>query len=385
MKKMRIKRKMLSLLFIVAMLISLVGCSTAVKNNEIAKETPKTKVYTDMAGRQVTLSTNINKIVLIRSMDVYYMSAILGKDFDKKVVALGLGFKDSDIDGYKKYSEVMDMDKIKSLGSIYDDAISLESVVNLDADLIVVDTQFKSKGCVNKMIEAGLPVVFTDMNSDPFHGVQKSMLMLGEMLGEGDKVKKMVDDANTKTDSVLARVDKLLKAGTKRPKLYFECGNVTPSEIGGTRGDTSNGWGYLWDKLGADNIGVGQGSNPMNPEIVLTANPDLIVIGGANWDPTANIMRMGYYVTKQQASDHLSEYAEKRAGWGDLSAIKNKRLYSVHFNYTVYPYNFCGVEAMAKFLFPDEFKDLNPEKDREEFFDKYMPVKYSGLFSADWK
>ena len=385
MKRMQMKKRVLSLLFILVMLVSLAGCGTASQNKEAAKETPKTKTYTDMAGRQVTLSTNINKIVLIRSMDVYYMSAILGKDFDKKVVALGLGFKDSDIDGYKKYSEVMDMDKIKSLGSIYDDAISLESVVNLDADLIVVDTQFKSKSCVNKMIEAGLPVVFTDMNSDPFHGVQKSMSMLGEMLGEGDKVKKMVDDANTKTDSVLARVDKLLKAGTKRPKLYFECGNVTPSEIGGTRGDTSNGWGYLWDKLGADNIGVGQGSNPMNPEIVLTANPDLIVIGGANWDPNADIMRMGYYVTKEQASEHLGEYAEKRAGWSDLSAIKNKRLYSVHFNYTVYPYNFCGVEAMAKFLFPDEFKDLNPEKDREEFFNKYMPVKYSGLFSADWK
>lgn len=386
---MRIKKVVLSLLLVVIVLVSMSGCGTTTKKEESAKNTAetaaKTKTYTDMAGRKVTLSTDIKKIVLIRSMDVYYMSAILGKEFDKKVVGLGLSFKDSDIDGYKKYSEVFDMDKIKSLGSIYDDAISLESVVNLDPDLIVVDTQFKSKSCVNKMIEAGLPVVFTDMNTDPFHGVQKSMLMLGEMLGEENKVKKMVEDANKKTDSVLAKVDKLLKAGTKRPTLYFEMGNVTPSEIGGTRGDTSNGWGYLWNRLGADNIGVGQGSNPLNPEKVLTANPDVIVIGGSNWDPNADIMRMGYYVTKDQASAHLDKYVQKRAGWSDLSAIKNKRLYAIHFNYTVYPYNYCGVEAMAKFLFPDEFKDLNPEKDRKEFFDKYMPVKYSGLFSADWK
>jgi iron complex transport system substrate-binding protein len=338
-----------------------------------------------MAGRKVKLSANINKIVLVRSMDVYYMSAILGTEFDKKVVALGLNFKDSDIDGYKKYSEVFNMDRIKSLGSIYDDAISLESVVNLDPDLIIADAQFKSKSCVNKMIEAGLPVVFTDMNSDPFHGVQKSMLMLGKMLGKEDKVKNMVEDTNKKTDSVLARVDELLKVGTKRPTLYFECGNVTPTEIGGTRGDISDGWGYLWNKLGANNIGVGQASNPVNPEKVLTADPDVIVIGGANWDPKADIMRMGYYVTKEQVSEHLGEYVEKRAGWSDLSAIKNGRLYAVHFNYTVYPYNFCGVEAMAKFLFPDKFQDLNPEEDRREFFDKYMPVKYSGLFSSDWK
>jgi iron complex transport system substrate-binding protein len=383
---MKTQKVILSLLLIAVMMISLAGCDITNKKEETAKNTtPATKTYTDMAGRKVKLSANINKIVLVRSMDVYYMSAILGTEFDKKVVALGLNFKDSDIDGYKKYSEVFNMDRIKSLGSIYDDAISLESVVNLDPDLIIADAQFKSKSCVNKMIEAGLPVVFTDMNSDPFHGVQKSMLMLGKMLGKEDKVKNMVEDTNKKTDSVLARVDELLKVGTKRPTLYFECGNVTPTEIGGTRGDISDGWGYLWNKLGANNIGVGQASNPVNPEKVLTADPDVIVIGGANWDPKADIMRMGYYVTKEQVSEHLGEYVEKRAGWSDLSAIKNGRLYAVHFNYTVYPYNFCGVEAMAKFLFPDKFQDLNPEEDRREFFDKYMPVKYSGLFSSDWK
>lgn len=388
-KKIQMKRIMLSLLLVVTILVALVGCgNTTAKNNSndtTAATTAKTKTYTDMAGRKVTLSTNIKKIIMVRTMDVYYMASILGKDFDKEVVGIGQSFKTTDIDGYKKYSSVINFDKIKTLGSIYDDAISLEAVEGLDPDIIIVDTQFKDKGCVKKMIEAGLPVVFTDMNTDPFHGVQKSMQMLGKMLGRETKVDAMVKEANQKTDSVLTRVDKLLASGTKRPTLYFECGNVTPKEIGGTRGDASNGWGLLWRRLGADNIGVGQGSNPLNPEKVLTANPDVIVIGGANWDPTADIMRMGYFTTDAQASEHLSEYVQDRAGWSDLSAIKNKRLYSVHFNYTVYPYNYCGVEAMAKFLFPGEFKDLNPEKDRKEFFDKYMPVKYSGLFSVNWK
>lgn len=384
------KKIVVNLLVILMVLMSLAGCSTTSSKNEASNNTTsgstaKTRTYTDMLGRKVTLKANIKKIVMVRTMDVYYMASILGKDFDKEVVGIGESFKDTDIDGYKKYSGVINFNKIKCLGSIYDDAINLESVEAIDPDIIIVDVAFKDKGCVKKMIEAGLPVVFTDMNTDPFHGVQKSMQMLGKMLGRETKVDAMVKEANKKTDSVLARVDKLLAAGTKRPTLYFECGNVTPTEIGGTRGDTTNGWGLLWKRLGADNIGVGQGSNPLNPEKVLTANPDVIVIGGANWDPNADIMRMGYYVTQEQASAHLSEYAQDRPGWSDLSAIKNRRLYAVHFNYTVYPYNYCGVEAMAKFLFPDEFKDLNPEKDRKEFFQKYMPVKNSGLFSADWK
>jgi iron complex transport system substrate-binding protein len=115
----------------------------------------------------------------------------------------------------------------------------------------------------------------------------------------------------------------------------------------------------------------------------LAANPDVIVIGGANWSPNGDIMRMGFYVTSPGASEHLAKYT-KRAGWSDLSAIKNGRLHALHFNYSVHPYNFAGVEAMAKFLYPDKFSDLDPEKDMKEFFDKYMPVKYSGRFSADW-
>ena len=181
----------------------------------------------------------------------------------------------------------------------------------------------------------------------------------------------------------LKELKQLEASNVKKPKLYFECGNVSPSEIGGTRGDISSGWGYLWNKLGADNIGIASKSNSMNPEQVLASNPDVIVIGGANWTPDGNIMRLGFYATPKGASEHLNLYT-KRAGWSDLAAIKNGRLYAIHFNYTVHPYNFAGVEAMAKMLYPKEFADLNPEKDMAEFFNKYMPVKYTGIFSADW-
>jgi iron complex transport system substrate-binding protein len=228
-----------------------------------------------------------------------------------------------------------------------------------------------------------LPVVFTDFNTDPFYGPENSIKMIGKMLGKEEYVNGMADYANGRTAAVLDRVKQLEASNVKKPKLYFECGNVSPTEIGGTRGDTSNGWGYLWDKLGADNIGVGSKNNALNPEQILVANPDVIVIGGANWNPDGNIMRMGFYVTPQSASDHLALYT-KRAGWSDLSAIKNGRLYALHFNYFVHPYSFSGVEAMAKFLYPDKFADLDPEKDMKDFFDKYMPVKYSGVFSADW-
>jgi len=383
MKKIHIKRKVISLLFILVMIISMVGCGTAIKNSE-ASSTPSTAVFTDMVGREVKLSTNIQRIALVRTMDIYMLSSILGKELDTKLVAVGQSFKTGDIDGYNMFSKVYkNLDDMKELGSVYDDAINVESVVDLNPDIIIVDKQFFNKNCIQKMVSAGLPVVFMDNNSDPFYGPLKSMQMVGKMLGKESKADEMFNYAKGKTDAVLERVQKVVSSGTKKPVLYWECGNVAPDKVGQTDGDVKTSWGYVWDKLGADSISIGVTGQPLNAEKVLASNPDIIIIGGANWNQTDNIMRLGFFATQQSASEHLSLYTQ-RAGWSDLNAIKNGRLYALHYNLYIRPYGFAGVEEMAKMLYPTEFSDLDPDKDIQEFFSKYMEMPYSGIQWTQW-
>lgn len=383
MKQIHIKRKILSLLFTLVMIISMVGCGTAVKKEETASA-PSTAVFTDMLGREVKLSTNIQRIALVRTMDIYMLSSILGKELDTKLVAVGQSFKTGDIDGYNMFSKVYsNLDKMKELGSVYDDAINVESVVDLNPDIIIVDKQFFNKNCIQKMVSSGLPVVFMDNNSDPFYGPLKSMEMVGKMLGKEAKANEMVNYAKGKTDAVLERVQKTTSSGTKKPVLYWEYGNVAPEKVGQTDGDVTTSWGYVWDKLGADSISIGVTGQPLNAEKVLASNPDIIIIGGANWNPTDNIMRLGFFATKQSASEHLSLYTQ-RAGWSDLNAIKNGRLYALHYNLYGRPYGFAGVEEMAKMLYPTEFSDLDPDKDIQEFFSKYMEMPYSGIQWTQW-
>ncbi|UZQ50048.1 ABC transporter substrate-binding protein [Clostridium kluyveri] len=389
MKKIHMKRKLLSMLFIAVMLISLVGCGTTAKKEETAKNTPATKTYTDMAGRKVKLSTNINKIVTLRYMETNILGAILGKDFDKKVISLGQDLKTNDIDLYQKFSQTFDMDKIVQCGSIYDDSVSSEKLLELDPDIIIVDYYFMQKSSVKKLIEVGLPVVFIDSDGsnpkkDPLYSMLDSMSMLGDMLGYKEKTDEMVKYARDRIDNTLEIANKAVKESSKKPSVYFELGNVTPEEIGTTRGETSIGFGALLKRLGAENIGEGHGSESLNPEIVLSSNPDMIMIGGANWNPTSNIMRFGYFVTEEQAKKHLGEYT-KRSGWSELSAIKNGRLYGFHFNYAKYPFDFAVVEYIGKKLWPEQFKNVDPEADLKEFFSKYMPISYSGVFFEDWK
>ncbi|MFP3156554.1 ABC transporter substrate-binding protein [Lachnospiraceae bacterium ZAX-1] len=381
--KKRIKYLCLMLVCVI-IAAGIVGCGIAPNTSNSGTKKTATREYTDMAGRTVTLPLEINKIVAVRYMDLNILAAVLGEDFDKKVISLGGSVEVNDIDNYKKFSESYDLDKLLIMDGLYEDNIDVEAMLELNPDIIIVDTQFQSKGCISKMIEMGLPVVFTDVNTDPFYGELNAMKMLDEMFGKSERVSAMVEYAKVKTDALLARIDTIVQSGTKKPVLYFECGNTIPSEIGQTRGDTSEGWGLLWNKLGADNIGEGHGRDVLDQEIVLTADPDIIVIGGSNWDQTSNIMRMGYYVAPEAAIAHLDEYVASRPGWNVLPAIQNERLYSIHFNGTVYPFNFAVYEYMAKMLWTDEFADIDPQADLEEFFELYMPVKYSGMFAGQW-
>jgi iron complex transport system substrate-binding protein len=325
-------------------------------------------------------------------MDIYKLAAILGDELDDRLIAVGTSFKKGDIDGYKKFSEKFkNLDNIENIGSIYDGTLNIEKMLELKPDIIIADKYFYEKfdHCgLDKIIAAGLPLVIMDCGSTgtdpgPFHGAQESIRMLGKMLGKEQRANEMIDFANTKTDAILERIRLLETSGLKKPKLYFECGIVNPTEIGPTSGGTNGDWGYVWYKLGADNIGMNSNMLPLNPENVLAADPDVIVVGGSNWDPEGNIMRLGFYASSEGASEHLSLYL-KRPGWSDLTAIKKGRLHAIHYNYYGRPYNFAGFETMAKFLYPQEFADLNPEKDLADFFEKYMPFSYSGTFSADW-
>ena len=49
---------------------------------------------------------------------------------------------------------------------------------------------------------------------------------------------------------------------------------MAPDKIGQTDGDVKTSWGYVWDKLGADNISIGVTGQPLNAEKVLASNPD---------------------------------------------------------------------------------------------------------------
>ncbi len=233
---------------------------------------------------------------------------------------------------------------------------------------------------VDKLEEAGLPVVCLDQSSDPLASPQKGMLLLGKILDKEDRANQIVDYVNSQIDEVY---QKLSKVSGSEPSIYLECGDEGPAIFSDTYGGANDqSWGSILSRLRVKNIadGVVPGMAPINPELIIKADPDIIVITGQHWTAHSDSMRLGFFANKNESEELLAAFTT-RPGWSQLSAVKNRRVYSVFHNLSMHIYDFMGLQALAKDIYPERFNDVDPEQNLKIFFDKFMPISYTGKFS----
>lgn len=349
------------------------------------------RTITDLAGRKVSVKKDIRRIILLRSKDIYELAPLLGEELPDKLIAWGPDLKSDDYEAYQKFTETYpELKKISQTGSIYNDGLSVEQLVNLNPDLVIADKFIIDRGYkyLTKLEETGLPVVFLDGSNDPLTGSQRGIVLLGEILGKVQRAKEINDFVTEQFNAVLSKINALK---LPLPSVYLEQGMAGPDSFGSTYGSTGNpkqytSWGMVLHQLRVHNIadGIVAKQEPINPEYILKVDPDVIVITGQNWVSTpgssAGAMRLGYSLTQQQAEKSLEGFT-KRPGWSGLKAVKNKRLFSVFHNTAVITC-FGSVQALAKYIYPQVFADLDPQQNLQVFYQRFMPITYSGTWMA---
>ena len=96
-------------------------------------------------------------------------------------------------------------------------------------------------------------------------------------------------------------------------------------------------------------------------------------------------MRMGFTVPEELAQKRLAGFAAKPE-WQNLKAVKNGEVYGVDHGSLRTMVDYTFLEYIAKILYPEEFKDLDPLKEMDDFYTKYLPeVKYTGTFMIHLK
>ena len=334
----------------------------------------ETKVIKDVLGREVKVNLPVKRIAL----GFYYTDflAVGGtKALDKVVGFSKEVWTDWTPASWDLYSKALpQLNKLADFGEVEVGTFSVEKVISLKPDLLILASwQYNVlEPDLKPLADLNIPVVVLDYNREKVELHVKSTKILGEILGEekrADEIAKLYED------TVKEVGDRIAKANLPKPKIYIEFGRGGPEDIGITYGKDM--WGSLIDLAGGDNIAADlvEQWSPINAEQVIAAKPDVIMITGRETElkkePTA--MVMGINIDKAEALKRLDGF-KKRVGWSELPAIKNNRLYGLYMGASRTLADMAMVQYIAKALYPQLFKDVDPIKTYIDFHKKYLPV-----------
>jgi len=354
------------------------SCSLAAETIEV----------TDIAGRKVSLDPDKIENIVLGEGRLTYTLALLDKENPLSRV---VGWKDDlikyDPDAYRKYLKAFpQIADIENLGSPYAGDYSLEKIITLDTDLFILNLgnllKAQESGLLTKLEKAGIKVIFVDFRQRPTANTVPSLLMLGKVLNREKAANTFVDYYLTQMRSVSSVV--LQKKVQDRPLVFIErAAGFHPDKCCSTFGAAN--LGRLVDEAGGVNWGSRKFpgfSGKVNPEAIFTDDPDIIIGTGANWaeaKPNTAAVLFGYEATQEQAQKRLQALADRK-GWPALKSVKEGDFYSIYHQFYNSPYHFIALQTFAKWFYPNDFKDLDPQANFVELHDKFLPIELSGVF-----
>ncbi len=366
---------------IIMMLVILLTVSVALSGaNALAGE----KVtLTDLGGRQITLEVPVKSIVLAGSSGsgnpFFTLFALLGDDAANIIVGMDQGLSRNRhwiwqkyLDRYPKLATIPDVGKPSDL--------NIEKIIALKPDVVMATANsYKSgKEAFDTLEKVGIPVVLNDYHSETLDAHLKSMELIGKVVGRPERTKELTDFYKTQCAVV---EDRLAKASLAKPRVYVELGR-DPKENANTYNKIM--WGLLIPRAKGNNIAKGllKGYGPISPEYVLKANPQVVVLTGANWAGKPNSLQLGYFAKQAEAQKRLRGFLS-RPGWDRIEAVKNRRVYGIHHVLSREIWDFYPLQCFAKWFYPKLFKDLKPLDAFKEFHEKFLGVEYSGTWAVE--
>jgi hypothetical protein len=89
-------------------------------------------------------------------------------------------------------------------------------------------------------------------------------------------------------------------------------------------------------------------------------------------------------MTEDKSRATLAPYAQ-RPGWADLKAIKNGELHALEHGLARTLFDFTAMQYIAKRLYPEAFRDVDPVRSLKQYHEKYLPVAFSGTWMVPLK
>ncbi|MBQ8537048.1 MAG: ABC transporter substrate-binding protein [Clostridia bacterium] len=242
---------------------------------------------TDMYGREVTLTEPATRIVALTPSDCEILCAI---GCEETLVGRGQ---------YCDYPE-----SIQALPVVQSGAdTNIEEILALNPQVVLMSDMAQTEDQVKMLEENGVKVVMS--NADTIDEVYVSIRIIGQLMGKNAEAENVIADMQATFDKIAADSKKEGKS------IYFE---VTPLQWGLWTAGSDTFMDELAAICGVTNVFNDiTGWDKISEEQVIARNPDYIVsIAGMGDTAVAEIMG--------------------RAGWEDMTAVKNADVYNADSN-----------------------------------------------------
>ena len=237
----------------------------------------------DMFGREVALNGPVTRVVALEPSDCEILYA--------------LGCEDALV-GRGKYCDypahVQELPALESGANT-----NLEEILALHPQLVIMSDMAHTKEQVNLLDQNGVRVITTNANS--IAEVYESIRLLGRVMGKEAEAANLIADMQAAFDAIAAKSEKTEKT------IYFE---IMPLEWGLWSAGTNTFMHEFAEMCGMRNAFADiDGWQAVSEEQVIARNPDYIVL----------VTGMG---------ETAVEEVMNRAGWEEISAIRNGKVYN---------------------------------------------------------
>ena len=276
---------------------------------------------TDDLGRELTLEAEPTRIVSLAPSNTEIACALGACD---RLVGV------TDFDDYPP--EVAAVDDVVIAASV-----DVELVVAAEPDLVLAaGNELTPTAVIEQLDDLGLPVLV--LYPESLEAVYANIELIGQALGRTTAAADLVDGMTSRVDAVVAAVD-----DAERPLTMYE---VFHSE--GTTYTAGEGsfLASLLELAGAEPL-TGDAQGAIGPEDLVAADPELILLGTASYDPS---------LADPEAA---LETVGARAGWSELRAVRDGAVVPYLDDIVTTrpgPRIVDGLEALARAIHPDRFE-----------------------------
>lgn len=318
----------------------------------------------DATGEEVIIENPIERIVVLNTNAAEIVRALGAAD---RVVGVHMRLTER----LRFYPE---MSKLPTVGKWREPDI--EAILALNPDIVLAFENWPAPEKLEEKLQ-GTGVTVVRLNFFKASTLREEVIALGKILGAETEANNYVAWHDAVVNPIKEKVAAMSEK--ERARVFIEGRMGGGKEFGRRAWGPGTGMHDLVVAAGGINIveGYVEGFADVEVEWILKENPDVII---------ARSFKGGYETDDHTEVKAYYEILQEVPGFAKLKAVQENRVYIITGAIASGPQYPAGLAAVARWLYPDKFADLDPQAIHQEYIDMFCPgldfdVRRQGVFA----